>query len=234
MRYATALLLTLFIPSSSTANSDGPDRAHSIVSGAYSAQVELKTEPLSSWGSSLNVAFKRHGGERSALRLGVHYRWRRDEVSRNRNYFSETDGEWVGFSGTESSYWRLAFDLLWIKYPAPGKLVNLYWGLGPSGGFSSGNDTREDSREGPTPFASSESRTEDTWFAGGAALLGIEWFAIEKVSLYMEYRASLEYSSLSGETERQESDGDLFTENRDREYWLMRSSAVLVGLAAYF
>ena len=236
MRYAlaAALLLALLIPNRSNADGDAPDRAHSIVRGAYSAQVDIKTEPYGISQSGLNVAFKRHGGEHSALRLGVHYRWRHQNESRDQEFFSETDGELAGFREAESSYWRLAADLLWIGYPAPGKLVNLYWGLGPSGGYSSGKSVLQDRREGPVPYASSSTSTEDAWFVGGTALLGIEWFAIEKVSLYMEYRASVEYSSLSGEDERQGNTGDRIVENKDRESWGTNSSAVLVGLAAYF
>jgi opacity protein-like surface antigen len=236
MKYALAiaLLLVLLMPNCSTADSDAPDRAHSIVRGAYSAQVDLKTEAYPISQSGLNVAFKRHGGERSALRLGVHYRWRHQDESRDQNFFSETDGELVGFRGAERSYWRLAADLLWIGYPAPGKLVNLYWGLGPSGGYSSGKTVLQDRREGRFTYEYSSTSTEDTWFVGGTALLGIEWFAIEKVSLYMEYRASVEYSSLSGEDERQGASGDRVLEHKDRESWEMNSSAVLIGLAAYF
>ena len=76
--------------------------------------------------------------------------------------------------------------------------------------------------------------TEEIWFVGGTALLGIEWFAVEKVSLYMEYRASLEYSSLSGEDDRQRDPDYRIVEHKDRESWRVNSSSVLVGLAAYF
>ena len=236
MRYAlaVALLGVLCVPSYCSADGTEPDRAHSIVPGAFAAQVELKTEPDTAFEDGLNLAFKHQRWERSALRLGVHYRWRSLDESRAQNFFPETGTESVGSRGREEHFWSLAFDLLWIRYAEPGKLVNIYWGLGPSGGYSSSDGVLDNDTGDPALFAQTQSRAATTWFVGGTALLGIEWFAIERASLYMEYRTSLEYSSRSDDVSSQRINGDRTVEDIDRELWSVSSSAVLIGLAAYF
>jgi hypothetical protein len=76
-------------------------------------------------------------------------------------------------------------------------------------------------------------RALEVWTIGGKALVGLEWFVVERVGLYMEYRARVAYSSESGE------DYSGFDDNTvdgtvDGSRWDLDSNAVLVGLSAYF
>ena len=237
MRFATMIgVLFLLLPlTSATAQPADEDagRPNSLAAGMSAVQFVIKAEPYYSFSSGVEFAVKRHHADGGALRFGLELRWdqydRTEEGIRSR----PPDGEAAYTDRVEDEFWSVGGDLLWIGYPLRGGLVNLYWGLGPTGGYAKGEFRGERSSEGPDGIETLNVRTLEVWTIGGKALVGLEWFVVERVGLYMEYRARVAYSSESGE------DFSGFNDNAedgtvDGSRWDLESNAVLVGLAAYF
>ena len=237
MRLAAMIsVLFLLLPfASATGQTEDEDsgRPNSLAAGMSAVQFVIKAEPYYGFGSGVEFAVKRHHSDGGALRFGIGLRWdqydRTEEGIRSR----PPSGDAAYTNRVEDEFWSVGGDLLWIGYPLRGGLVNLYWGLGPTGGYAKSKFRGERSVEDPDAAQILDVRALEVWTIGGKALVGLEWFVVERVGLYMEYRARVAYSSESGE------DYSGFDDNTvdgtvDGSRWDLDSNAVLVGLSAYF
>ena len=83
---------------------------------------------------------------------------------------------------------QMTLDVQYIRYPRPeSKRVLVFYGAGPSIGY-------EGSTERAT-YVSGETNkyTRTTWKAGISAVIGVEWFVTETISLLGEYGVNLSY-----------------------------------------
>lgn len=229
-------VLSMLLPVASASGqpeNEGPARPNSLEAGMTAVQFVIKAEPFRSFASGIEGAVKRHHSDGGALRLGFAFNWSNNEFSEEDEFSDPVNGDAVYTSRSVDDYWTISADLLWIGYPIRGGLVNLYWGLGPTAGFGKRDFTRERFAADAESSDRLDERSSDLWTVGAKGLLGAEWFAVERISLYLEYRAWVTYSSEDGKSVS--TYGDQTRQSTlDGSRWRVDSNAVLAGLAAYF
>jgi hypothetical protein len=213
------------------------DPPNSLKAGARALLLDIKPEPSSSATLSVGGALKLHSGDGTGTRVGFLVDWlRRDEdLARS---IVEPPEDPVDQNGTlEYRSWSIGVDVMHFWYPVRGGLVNLYWAVGPTASYRKTEADEERENPGADDYSQDYWNTQDSWTFGAKGLLGVEWFAVERVSLYAEYRAWVAYRTANGERTTQYTyagESQTITETIDIRGWSADANAVLVGVAAYF
>lgn len=132
--------------------------------------------------------------------------------------------------GEQSSYnqdhknLQLIATVLYQRYVNPDAEANLYWGVGPTGGYS--RDTRTTSNG---PMSSEQKDTE--WQAGIQAVVGMEWFATQSISLHAEYAG---YATYAARTSTRTTSPQGSTNKFHSHDWSLLTGRVLFGMSIYF
>lgn len=158
--------LSLAAPADSTALA----RANSLRDGAWAMRVSFE--------NSFNggqVALKYHLTPKDALRVGL-------------SLFGRLNDEEGNYSGDEVVFEtddvQLDVEAIYLRYPRPVASANIFFGAGPFVDFSERSSRRSES---------DYENTSDTEFTelGIVAVVGVEWFASQALSLHVEYAASV-------------------------------------------
>jgi len=145
----------------------------------------------------------------SALRygLGVSYDWDSDS------------GKNDDFTG------RLA--IAYQRYVNPSDAAKCYWGFGPTLAHRYRYALESDAR-------SYMERSLGDFGIGLAAMIGVEWFAMNVISLHAEYRLDTSYHWVKNTYEYKSPSGSISRSQNTYEAFDFRNSSVLFGLSVYF
>ena len=97
-----------------------------------------------------------------------------------------------------------------------------YWGFGPTFGIGY-NDNKESIHDSEGNLVNDSSRIERTWNVGLSAVIGVEYFFLENMSLHGEYGADIKYT-----------ESELSGMERNSNYFSVRSRAVRLGLSVLY
>ena len=235
-RIAFALVFGLLCCSFAAAEaSDSSEEGSEPLSpGSWSAQFQIDNNfTLTSFQGAV-LSMKRHRSAGSAFRLGVTLRLEaagRDGTStetRNDTLTSEV------VDGSDSDTQSFQIDIQYLIYPSPNSPAKLFLGFGPFGQFATGNSERVNFL---SSGVSSRVRSEFTnWAIGLSGLLGVEWFAANRISFHAEYGASVRYYESKSTRVAVFRTGDLFVQDNTNESKAVEFEAkrLLFGMSVYF
>lgn len=237
-----ALILVCFLAGAAYAgtpegNADG--RRNSLVPGAWAIQFQIEDDIGLKPFNGMSVSLKRHFTSRSAVRLGATLTLEFDNSDED---YTAIQADTVSFSSSrefDTSAQGVRINLLYLRYPTPGKNVNLFWGAGPVVRYSRSEQNRKD-----TASSSGNERVDvatydaDLWGVGGMGTLGIEWFATKDVSFHAEYFVTLQYVSqdanLSSESWPGNQPPRKTTSSSSSDGWDFDGVNVTLGISIYF
>ena len=135
------------------------------------------------------------------------------------------------FDGHNGNIENLNISLNYMLYPAPKKVINLFFGLGPRFGIG---ETHFKGAENFEPD-SSKGRNSTSWSIALAGVVGLEWFATRSFSIFTEYDVAAGYQKRNyWDADYNPAAGTYtLTEVKSSEFRLTDLSARL-GLSIYF
>ncbi len=207
---------------------EAPAAGSAMTKGAWAMQFHINDNFTLSSFAGATLSLKRHYSVNKALRFGLTIggNFSNDKQS------SETETK----SETDDNYQNLGFSAKYMIYPAPDKRAKLFFGFGPSVGFSRSKQTQRYTNSQP------QFRTENkstNWSAGLGGMLGVEWFANSQISFMAEYSSFLGYHSARTERANKQEDGSggfiVSSESfRNVDSFSFSASGVNFGLSVYF
>ncbi len=210
------------------------ERANSLTDGAWALQFEINDNfDLRSFEGS-TISIKKHTADNAAWRLGLDLSFKTENEDRNfwddgepRGNQYEYDTDLVSFQTT----------LHKLRYVNPDAAVNFFWGLGPTIGYSHSKNTQH-IVSATSDISSDRSNTINSFNAGVSAVIGVEWFATESISILAEYGSRLIYSSDNSTSENVDyRNGEIYNESKNENKvsrFSFSANAVKFGLSAYF
>jgi hypothetical protein len=124
-----------------------------------------------------------------------------DGTTSNSGSLDDTSyGDAAGSSSTKSA--TVSFVLQYLWYMNPNGPVHLYAGLGPLVSYSYSNSSADypstqgiyNNGSGQQYWIHEKTSSNSTqWGAGGAGILGVEWFACRWLSVHADYNESIQY-----------------------------------------
>ncbi len=217
IKYILAVLITFFLISSCVlAAQEGEalqeDGENSLVSGSRSLQFRISNNlTLTSFEGTM-ISAKKHFTPNSALRFGLGL----DIRSGQEDY---------GAVEEDDNLFDLELIAQYIYYTSPQAPVNLYLGTGPQLTYNRHVQDRDYEETGED----ASWQYDRSWTIGLLATFGVEWFAIENISFFCEYGASIGYQSRYTEKTS-------YPRTQDQEITQFRLSSQTVdfGLSVYF
>lgn len=200
--------------------------------GAWAMQFRVSDNfQLGSFkGSVLSV--KRHSSPSTAIQVGV---------SGDLSLRSSSEAQEDTNSGypthltddREEDRYSLFLNAQRLKYTKPAERLSLFWGIGPTVGFSRTDEERTSDIESQSPGEIEQTLVFNSWSAGLGASLGVEWFATRHLGIHAEYGFVAIYRWTDGTWTSLSSDR-MTTRTNDSDSFNVRDTGVLVGLSAYF
>lgn len=201
---------------------------NAMTKGAWAMQFQINQDFTLSSFKGATLSLKRHYSPSRALRFGLNLggSFSNSEEKNSNDTQVEIDGNSQNI-GLTSEY---------VVYPSPEKRAKLFFGVGPSLGFTRSSQTNLNLNTQPRLRAKS---TSNTWSMGITGVIGVEWFANSHISFLAEYSSFLGYSSTDGKNSLQErnSDGSFVVVNefwRNVDSFSLSARSVNFGLSVYF
>ena len=227
---AIALIVAIACPGYS--QDEGEEgRSHSLKPGEWALQFQITDDFGIKPFNGMSLSAKRHISTKSAFRLGVNIDMR----------YTDSDEEGFRAYNDTLSYDRLEtvsdnslglqFDLLYLHYPNAGADLNWYWGVGPLVRLSHAN--REETRQSDTQEMYTKYET-NSWRIGILGAIGVEWFAVEGISLHAEYRAYGAYESTSRDNRAEFDDSSVLEDTSEDDSWIFDGGQTIFGVSLYF
>lgn len=201
-----------------------------LKSGRWAVQFELGTFINPDYFQGIELSIKPQLGSSSALKLGVGF---------NRSTLSGTTRqEGIPKPKTDEKN-SFSVSLNYIHYFNPKDRVCFFAGFGPSYAY---DDVKQESSIVYTYLLSTSVyetyNSSKQWTIGGRAIMGVEWFLHERVSLLAEYNMEYLAGKYNGTTTNKDfsTGGQLEIEVRDEalDVSSFRFNIVKIGLSAYF
>jgi hypothetical protein len=216
------------------------DRDHSLAAGSWALQFQLEDDIGLKPYNGMTISLKKHLSAQSAFRMGARLDLGSADIRGNRsNTFADSLISTQQNDDSSSNY-DTRLELLYVRYPSPGRAVNWFWGVGPVIGYSRNTRSGSSTRQDPSRTIQYNSENNTTvWRAGAAGAFGAEWFATRSFSLHAEYRASLTrfWQDSDAMSRRSVTDGSLSTVSQSSsstDGWEFDALTVLLGLSVYF
>ncbi|MEO8512770.1 MAG: hypothetical protein ABI543_04375 [Ignavibacteria bacterium] len=230
LKCLTFILLLSIISISYTQPKDAETFNNSLKSGKWAAQFELGTYINPSYFKSVELSIKPQLSRSSAFRLGV-------SINMNSSAGNSTDDLILG--PLESKNTDLGLGLNYIQYLKSTGSVCFYIGFGPLYEYS---ESKTDYFNSDIYYGGNYSyethASSRTWYAGGTAILGVEWFLVERISLLAEYNMVYKKGIYtSTETEKSYSLYNptyIHVRNKNADVSAFQLNIVKLGLSAYF
>ena len=210
------ILVTFFLISSCVLNAQEgeslqEDSKNSLLSGSRSLQFRISNNlTLTSFEGTM-ISAKKHFTPNSALRFGVGL----DIRSGQEDY---------GAVKEDDDLFDLELIAQYIYYTSPRAPMNFYLGTGPHFNYNRHVQDRDYEETGED----ASWQYDRSWTIGLLATFGVEWFAIESISFFCEYGASLGYHARLTESTRYES------QTGETKQFSLTSQTVDFGLSVYF
>ncbi|MBD3218642.1 MAG: hypothetical protein GF310_10225 [candidate division Zixibacteria bacterium] len=188
------------------------DSKNSLISGSRSLQFRISNNlTLTSFEGAM-ISAKKHFTSNSALRFGLGL----DIRSGQEDY---------GAVEEDDNLFELELIAQYIYYTSPKAPVNLYLGTGPQ--FTYNRHVQDRNYEETGEDAAWQ--YDRSWTIGLLATFGVEWFAIENISFFCEYGASIGYQSRYMESTPYQGYQD-----QETTQFRLSSQTVDFGLSVYF
>jgi len=228
----SAALIFLFTFSAIiSSQSKEPEKFNNYLKGGrWAVQFELGTFINPDYFQGIELSIKPQLGSSSALKLGVGFnRSTLSGTTRQDNLSKPKIDERNSFS----------VSLSYIHYFNPRDRVCFFAGIGPSYAY---DDVKQESSIIYTYLLSTSVyetyNSSKQWSIGGRAIMGVEWFLHERVSLLAEYNMEYLAGKYNGTTTNKDfsTGGQLEIEVRDEalDVSSFRFNIVKIGLSAYF
>jgi len=228
----SAVLVFLFTFSTITSSqTKEPEKFNNYLkSGRWAVQFELGTFINPDYFQGIELSIKPQLGTSSALKLGVGFnRSTLSGTTRQDNLSKPKIDERNSFS----------VSLNYVHYFNPKDRVCFFAGIGPSYAY---DDVKQESSIIYTYLLSTSVyetyNSSKQWSIGGRAIMGVEWFLHERVSLLAEYNMEYLAGKYNGTTTNKDfsTGGQLEIEVRDEalDVSSFRFNIVKIGLSAYF
>ncbi len=228
----SAVLVFLFSFSTITSSqTKEPEKFNNYLkSGRWAVQFELGTFINPDYFQGIELSIKPQLGSSSALKLGVGFnRSTLSGTTRQDNLSKPKIDERNSFS----------VSLNYVHYFNPKDRVCFFAGIGPSYAY---DDVKQESSIIYTYLLSTSVyetyNSSKQWSIGGRAIMGVEWFLHERVSLLAEYNMEYLAGKYNGTTTNKDfsTGGQLEIEVRDEalDVSSFRFNIVKIGLSAYF
>lgn len=176
--------------------------------------------------NELSFSLKYHLSEKSALRFGVGFYGQKRDENDEQDFIYE-------FNSFDTKYYnyRLNFVCNYIYYINPHSKFSLYWGLGPTGGFTYYYSEHPNSSNSDN----TDKYCSNLWSVGLNGVLGIEWLPVFDFSLFAEYEAEGLYSK-SHFYNMVVTKQDHYIEKKEGSYKKLsfESGRALMGISVYF
>jgi len=227
----TAVLLGLATLSLTTATvaQEKADSTYGLRPGSWSIQFQFSRNlTLTSFDGTL-ISAKRHFSAKRALRLGLSYSGNISDQDQETAATGDTE-PMTTRSDLNSNQHAATIRLQYLFYSAPSNKLTRFIGFGPVLNYGRGSSS---SKPG-SPFdnnSSSES-VQTGWNVGVNAVLGVEWFARENISVLAEYGVDLAYDRLKTTSEFTRATG-VDTRVVRRRSFRITPNAVKFGLSVY-
>jgi hypothetical protein len=215
-------------------------RKNSLAPGSWAIQFQVADDIGLRPFNGMSVSLKRHTSARSAFRLAVTLDLRSEDGDSESADFQADEMKAAEFGEASENSQSGRIDLLCLRYPAPMRGVNWFWGAGPLFRFSRvDHDEKNTETLNERTLQMNSSRLTRSWGIGVLGTLGVEWFATHDVSFHAEYFASCEYAS--ERTEYQlctEGPSGTTPTHRNTETsedrWLFDGANAVFGVSLYF
>ena len=228
----SAVLVFLFTFSTITSSqTKEPEKfTNYLKSGRWAVQFELGTFINPDYFQGIELSIRPQLGTSSALKLGVGFnRSTLSGTTRQDNLSKPKIDERNSFS----------VSLNYVHYFNPKDRVCFFAGIGPSYAY---DDVKQESSIIYTYLLSTSVyetyNSSKQWSIGGRAIMGVEWFLHERVSLLAEYNMEYLAGKYNGTTTNKDfsTGGQLEIEVRDEalDVSSFRFNIVKIGLSAYF
>jgi hypothetical protein len=210
----------------------------SLNKGSWSLQFQISRNFTLDTFQGSNISAKRHFSPKHALRFGIGLTASTQDFNResqeDNNYHSERKDE------VEDNYTQIDINCYYIYYANPGKQINVYFGVGPLGGYSDfdrsqmGNQIIQDTLY----YDIQDSRKVNGYSIGIHGLIGVEWFVKKEISIHAEYGSAFSYvkedSEITAIRISSQNDEDKKTSKTESSNFEFHSSGVMFGISVYF
>ena len=227
-----AIVLIFAIACPGYSQGDGEEgRSHSLKPGKWALQFQITDDFGLKPFNGMSLSAKRHISSKSAFRLGVNVDMRYTDSDEEGFIAYDDTLSYDRLETVSDNSLSLQFDLLYLNYPNAGADLNWYWGVGPLVRLSRAN--REQTRQSYTQERYTKYET-NSWRIGILGAIGVEWFAVEGISLHAEYRAYGAYESASRENRLETEDSHILEDTSDDDSWIFDGGQTIFGVSLYF
>jgi hypothetical protein len=225
---------------------DSSAERNSLKEGAWALQFGIGGNfTLTSFqGSTISVKYQL--SDRTAIRGGITINGSNSNGNNSASgaVADSSYGTLPGNSSTNGT--NVSFVLQYLWYLNPSGPVHFYVGVGPSVAYNyshSSSETPYFVRQGDQNSfweQSTYNSNSHLWTAGGTGVAGVEWFAIQWLSLRAEYSESIQYqwSSTNSSSDYSYTNPDIFPyhfgNSGTTKTWALNSSGVSFGLSVYW
>lgn len=205
-------------PAFAADNTDN-EKQTSLVAGTWSLQFRITDNFQLSSFQGATISAKRHFSDGRALRLGISLNGSVTDIEKRRTDQSSDSTTSELILRVDENQQYLRFDAQYLIYPSPMKKLNVFIGVGPLFELSRSEVS-----------SSGQERINKIWSFGLTTVLGVEWFATNRISILSEYASTLTYDFQISESTY--SDGKI--KNEDELQTLSFSyTSVRFGLSVY-
>ena len=225
---------------------DAPSENNSLKEGTWAMQFGITSNFTLTSFQGTTLALKYQLSDRSAIRGGITIN---GSISDGNNSISGSvaDTSYGSVPANSSSdAANVSFVLQYLRYINPNGPVHFYLGLGPSVSYSYSHSTSDNSTLNSASthgywVRSVSSSNSHQWGTGGAGVAGVEWFAVQWLSIRAEYSESIQYQWRSTTSMSDNSSSSypkyipIHTDNSGTtKGWTLSSSGVSFGLSVYW
>jgi opacity protein-like surface antigen len=217
--------------------SDQDSTKNSLKKGSWSLQFQISQNFTLRNFQGSNLSAKKHLSSKSAIRFGIGLSGTMTDREKD---LKRDDTNYLSDETIEDKSTQISLNSYYIYYPHPGKKINLYYGGGPVIAYSK-LKSEFDSKEIFQDTLSRDIHDENdrkSWSIGILALIGVEWFLNQQISIHAEYGSSLSYIRTETEGTRvtitSENEEDYRSTNTVQKRFSFRSDSVKFGISVYF
>jgi hypothetical protein len=224
-----------------TNGQEQPSHANSLKSGAMALEFGIRNNlTLSSFqGATLSAQYNL--SQTNAIRAGVGLSGNNgDSNTLGSLTIADTNAN-SSSGGSSQNSDAITFTLQYLWYMNPDDIVNFYLGAGPQVQYSHSHDNEQTISASSNNYWSKSiyNYTDNSWWVGVSAVMGVEWFVTKSISLHSEYGISILYNRYTSKGSQgilasDPSSSNINNSSAGGRGWQLGNSGVNFGLSVYF
>jgi len=176
--FSAVALLCFCLPVS--ADGGGTEKVNSLEPGSWSLQFRITENFQLSSFQGATLSAKRHLSAGRAIRFGISLNG--SVTDKEQTVIDQAADSTFFDLQTDENQQYIRFDAQYLFYPSPEKKLGMFFGAGPLFEFSRNEVSSSD-----------QWAVNKIWSLGVSAVLGVEWFATERISFLSEYSSRVSY-----------------------------------------